>query len=643
MNLKDINKTVNRIAACFGAIFAATGSVKAVVAIDGQATGGDGYTTLHVQTNATSVIFEGAPDPRNALVNFRFIQEADLLNIFLGGVVDGGGNSILLFIDSKAGGITKIGPNQITYLDEEGDTTQEYHINGLAINGEIGMTFESGFLPDYAIRIGGGGIGTNRRAFVTRYDLVTHTFNDSGEAHQANLTDGMISNMRVLWNAVGGLSGYADFANGVEMSLSLSAMGVPAGSTSIKMMAIHTDSIGGAASNQVLGSLPPGSSALGMEINSTNFQTIDNVQTITIPIISAGLDPNGDADSDGLLNGVETNTGNFLSASDTGTDPQNNDSDDDGLSDQEEVLGTSTLGYVSNPNIYNHASIVVVNLPVIGSETPLVQFSSSLTGQYQWQLQYKLLTAQLPISSLINCKFRSTGIPQVLWGSGPAPGVAVESGNDISVPASATGIYQFFFDQAALTFVNGRVTYPNATAYLTAYGLSANLDSDGDGILNQNEFAANTDPTNADTDADGYNDLIDGLPLLPAAGIGGGYAGWAAGLIPGDNTSNADFDGDGFTNYEEYLFGTLPTLRTDAITPFENVGGNLVVRWLQRNGGLNYEFQESIDLTQAGWQPSVVTPVNDSNQLGVPTNYVRKQATLPITGGSKFFRVTGSE
>jgi hypothetical protein len=49
----------------------------------------------------------------------------------------------------------------------------------------------------------------------------------------------------------------------------------------------------------------------------------------------------GDADFDGLPDSVETNTGFFVDGNDTGSDPHDADSDDDGLDDGAEVaLGT---------------------------------------------------------------------------------------------------------------------------------------------------------------------------------------------------------------------------------------------------------------------------------------------------------------
>ena len=46
-----------------------------------------------------------------------------------------------------------------------------------------------------------------------------------------------------------------------------------------------------------------------------------------------------DTDGDGLADFVETHTGTFVDAADTGTDPLDPDSDGDGESDGDEVLG----------------------------------------------------------------------------------------------------------------------------------------------------------------------------------------------------------------------------------------------------------------------------------------------------------------
>ncbi len=55
-----------------------------------------------------------------------------------------------------------------------------------------------------------------------------------------------------------------------------------------------------------------------------------------------GTDPDvADSDGDGLLDGVETGTGDFVDAGDTGTDPLDPDSDGDGVEDGDEVAAGS--------------------------------------------------------------------------------------------------------------------------------------------------------------------------------------------------------------------------------------------------------------------------------------------------------------
>lgn len=61
-----------------------------------------------------------------------------------------------------------------------------------------------------------------------------------------------------------------------------------------------------------------------------------------------GTDPqDDDSDDDGLLDGVESNTGTFVDASDTGTDPLSGDTDSDGLND---LVETNTGVFVDADN-----------------------------------------------------------------------------------------------------------------------------------------------------------------------------------------------------------------------------------------------------------------------------------------------------
>ncbi|NRB45002.1 MAG: LamG domain-containing protein, partial [Verrucomicrobiales bacterium] len=74
----------------------------------------------------------------------------------------------------------------------------------------------------------------------------------------------------------------------------------------------------------------------------------DGVETDTGTYVSAtntGTDPrDADTDGDGLTDGVETNTGKLVDNDDTGTDPNNADTDDDGYTDGDEIAeGTDPM------------------------------------------------------------------------------------------------------------------------------------------------------------------------------------------------------------------------------------------------------------------------------------------------------------
>ena len=88
----------------------------------------------------------------------------------------------------------------------------------------------------------------------------------------------------------------------------------------------------------------------------------DAVETNTGTYVSAtntGTDPKkADTDSDGLLDGVETNTGILVDEENTGTDPNNADTDGDGYPDGGEIAGgtdpndENSKGAIPSPILY---------------------------------------------------------------------------------------------------------------------------------------------------------------------------------------------------------------------------------------------------------------------------------------------------
>ena len=123
--------------------------------------------------------------------------------------------------------------------------------------------------------------------------------------------------------------------------------------------------------------VPPGSGVrMGIDRDRDgDLDGLDNCPSVPNPS-QADLDNNGvgdacsdDVDGDGLIDLVETNTGIFVSASDTGTDPMNPDTDGDGFTDGEEVqAGSDPTDSASTPPAlpalpaYGHLLLIVLML-----------------------------------------------------------------------------------------------------------------------------------------------------------------------------------------------------------------------------------------------------------------------------------------
>jgi len=84
-----------------------------------------------------------------------------------------------------------------------------------------------------------------------------------------------------------------------------------------------------------------------------------------------------------------------------------------------------------------------------------------------------------------------------------------------------------------------------------------NSDTDGDGVNDADEIQNGTNPLAADSDVDGVNDLEDDLPLDPTETSDTDGDGL------GDN-SDPDIDGDGITNEDEEAAGTDPSDDSEA-------------------------------------------------------------------------------
>lgn len=131
------------------------------------------------------------------------------------------------------------------------------------------------------------------------------------------------------------------------------------------------------------------------------------------------------------------------------------------------------------------------------------------------------------------------------------------------------------------------------------------------------------------------------LRVAPSTGVS--YETWALQILNVNaNDREQDADSDGFSNLEEYLFGTSPNEPTGALTQVERSGSNLIVRWNQLDGNVaDYVLQESTTLVETPW-PTSTAVITDSAVQDLP-DYVRKEAVIPVSGVRKFVRVQATD
>jgi autotransporter-associated beta strand protein len=105
----------------------------------------------------------------------------------------------------------------------------------------------------------------------------------------------------------------------------------------------------------------------------------------------------------------------------------------------------------------------------------------------------------------------------------------------------------------------------------------------------------------------------------------------------------ADPDGDGLVNEVEFAFGGNPTVGTPALMTARGVGANSVFNWIERTNGVTYVVQRSTSLTNGWTPAAGLVISNSADQTGVllaPT-YVRKEFVISATG-KDFYRVQAS-
>lgn len=135
----------------------------------------------------------------------------------------------------------------------------------------------------------------------------------------------------------------------------------------------------------------------------------------------------------------------------------------------------------------------------------------------------------------------------------------------------------------------------------------------------------------------------DGRTLLLRYGVGAttAFSTWASsyGFTGSNALALGNPDGDGFTNLEEFLFGTSPDAATGALVNVSQSGPNLELRWFQRSSGSTYVPQQSSTLAEGSW--TNIAGGSSDIPIGTPSGYTRITLLVPISGPRRFVRITG--
>jgi hypothetical protein len=121
--------------------------------------------------------------------------------------------------------------------------------------------------------------------------------------------------------------------------------------------------------------------------------------------------------------------------------------------------------------------------------------------------------------------------------------------------------------------------------------------------------------------------------LTPIESWGSGF-----GLSGADAGPNADPDGDGFSNAQEYAFGLNPSSAGGEPAVLSQEASQVRLTFLRKDaGGISYAVKSASSLS--GGFTNSVTPQEAADQTGVPTGYKRYEATLPTSTGRGFLKV----
>ena len=552
-----MDKVANRFAKlCVGLVLAmfCKFSVQAQITVDGTRDAGYG-SDLAVQSCGTGF---GAGASGSSLANAYAVNDGTNLYLFIAGNLETNWNKLAIYLDTKSGGQNKLsntGGADYGFLAKMND-----------------LEFDTGFEADSLINVRWGGtplslyadldtFGTSGVAPTpTTTAIAGGSVSGSGNAKTATISLSgaalVIDNSATGGPTASNAGGSSSVTTGVEIKIPLSALGSPAGA--IKVCALIINGEGNYLSNQVLAGLPSGTGNLGNVKTDWNMKNYSGNQFFTVAaasIIDSDLDGTADSwdtddDNDGLLDTVETNTGTFVDANNTGSNPLNADTDQDAVNDGTEVSNGR------NPLIFDYASMAVPgNYAFIGDWEPNGTYGTGMTQNppYLWKSR-----ANLPAAVDILFKFAANGAWDVQWGKDPdRVGYAKRGGDAFNPKVQATGYHQFTFNQVTLEYSlvrMGTVDFGTYADFEAIYNLvlGESGDDDDDGVSNGQEYVLSSDPLKTDTDMDGISDGTESAGSVISTGNGNTLTIITSAILP-------DTDGDGMDDRWELLNGLDPT------------------------------------------------------------------------------------
>ena len=244
------------------------------------------------------------------------------------------------------------------------------------------------------------------------------------------------------------------------------------------------------------------------------------------PIRTPGLEEDLDDDGDGYNDTAETDTGLYLDGNNTGTDPRDPDTDDDGICDGP---GTVPGVCVAGPDLTPFgppATVVAVNNTMIPSVPPYYA-GSGLTYEVMPDLPAGL-TIDPSNGFLMGVPTETIGNTTFTVYANHSDGTSYSWDFTIEVLEDSDGDGSPDSLPADYDGDNDSIRAPP--------GLTEDLDDDNDGMSDEDEILNGTEPLNPDTDGDGFCDGINAVAGVCFAGPD---------PYPNDSNLPLDTDGDG--------------------------------------------------------------------------------------------------